>query len=115
MVQHDWHHSNHGKDPIGPKGTWDLVEHLKGKLDMFLVKVVKATYSCHGASGLTAGHPNVHYVNLMNNELGDEGAKAIGELLKENKGIVELVSLLIGALPINGIWLTYLNPDHSVA
>lgn len=40
----------------------------------------------------TLGHPNVHYLNLMNNDIGDEGARAIGELLKENKGIVEMVS-----------------------
>ena len=40
------------------------------------------------------GHPNVHYLNLMNNDIGDEGAKAIGELLKENKGIVELVGAI---------------------
>ena len=39
------------------------------------------------------GHPNVHYLNLMNNDIGDEGAEAIGELLKENKGIVEMVRL----------------------
>lgn len=40
------------------------------------------------------GHPNVHYLNLMNNDIGDEGAEAIGELLKENDGIVEMVHVL---------------------
>ena len=31
----------------------------------------------------------------MNNDIGDEGAEAIGELLKENKGIVEMVRSLV--------------------